>query len=560
VVTSRRSILAVVLALAACGTNPPGSGGREVCDNGRDDNADGKIDCLDPTCFSNMRCSVALTEDCGNQTDDDGDGQVDCADSSCDGAACGSGCLCLNGRPTTSMTGGGAGGGSSGGAAAGGSAGGSTAGGSAGGSTAGGSAGGSTAGGSAGGSTAGGSTAGGSAGGSTAGGSAGGSTAGGSAGGAAAREQNCADNLDNDGDNATDCDDGDCAGITCGMGCRCVPGRRTEVSCSDGQDNDGDTLTDCADSDCVGVGTEICNDGVDNTCDRAIDCGDSKCTNSPQCTNLPDGRPCLLPGQCAGGRCRTEAATGVPNGMCTNALPCSVANQTGCNGGRCVMSGGVASCLPPCSGLGTVGPTACRPGFFCVDADGVQSTADSTCRPACANDQECSGSGPGYGCNPWLKLCGSKDRGLAKYGAACTQDSQCEGGTCLTDARFFPNGSCTGVCRRDTANCAPDGACNTEPNINDNFGLCYRRCTGPNGSAGGCRTADNYKCWPLFSGGPQACSCLGAGGPCLLGGASDCCSGLCNGLGTCECRAGLSGCSANRECCSGICASGTCTF
>jgi hypothetical protein len=224
-----------------------------------------------------------------------------------------------------------------------------------------------------------------------------------------------------------------------------------------------------------------------------------------------------------------------------------------------VLLGGTPSCLAPCSGRGTTGAIACRPGFICVDADGNQATADSTCRPVCASDQECSGTGTGYGCNPWLKLCTQKDRGLPKYGAPCTSNLQCEGGFCLTDARFFPNGSCSGICRRDTSNCAPDGVCNTEPDIGDNLGICYRRCTGTNGSAGGCRTTDNYKCWPLFSGGPQGCQCLGVGVPCILGGPSDCCSGLCS-AGTCTCRTPLSACVNDRECCSGICFVGSCTF
>jgi len=39
------------LWMAAC-TPPPPPPRKEICGNGVDDNADGKADCLDPTCFA----------------------------------------------------------------------------------------------------------------------------------------------------------------------------------------------------------------------------------------------------------------------------------------------------------------------------------------------------------------------------------------------------------------------------------------------------------------------------------------------------------------------------
>jgi hypothetical protein len=61
----------------------------EVCDNGTDDDDDGKIDCADSDCSDFAGCtSSALyaapaSEDCDNGKDDDGDGKVDCSDGDC---------------------------------------------------------------------------------------------------------------------------------------------------------------------------------------------------------------------------------------------------------------------------------------------------------------------------------------------------------------------------------------------------------------------------------------------------------------------------------------------
>ena len=58
----------------------------EDCENGRDDNANGLVDCCDPVCVDEKACEVPPTncpEDCENELDDDGDGSVDCDDEDC---------------------------------------------------------------------------------------------------------------------------------------------------------------------------------------------------------------------------------------------------------------------------------------------------------------------------------------------------------------------------------------------------------------------------------------------------------------------------------------------
>ncbi len=503
------SILAALVGTAcACGTKPPATGplGPETCNNKMDDNGDGKADCLDPKCFGDAACR-GMGERCDNDIDDNGDMLADCADPLCAGQPCGFTCTCIGGIKVMAGSGGGSGGGptgGSGGGATGGGSGGGAAGGSGGGAAGGGSGGGVATGGSAG------------------GGTGGGVATGGSGGGAVAPESNCSDNMDNDGDNATDCDDSDCVGITCGMGCTCALNRKTEVSCSDGNDNDSDGLRDCADSDCVGRGTELCNDGLDNDCDRAIDCGDSSCTGNGLCAGLQDGKPCLADGQCAGNKCFTEATTGAPQGACGNATPCTVGTTTGCNGGYCGPGG---TCYARCTGTGVSGTGPCRAGFICYDNDSTPGNNNNYCLAGCSATTECSGMGTGYGCNPWSKRCGNMDRGLARYGSTCISGTQCESGNCFTGANF-PNGYCMGVCRGDAPNCAAGGFCSFDPFWGDNLGLCYQSCLTygrPPDPECGNPFMSCFKTSPTAT--TRACSCLVLNSNCIDN--FDCCSGNC---------------------------------
>ncbi|HET6281694.1 MAG TPA: hypothetical protein VFH73_12030 [Polyangia bacterium] len=68
--------------------NPIDRGGcpvtaREICNNGIDDNCNGRIDCADPACFGDRACIVVGQEICNNGIDDDDDRLVDCADPDC---------------------------------------------------------------------------------------------------------------------------------------------------------------------------------------------------------------------------------------------------------------------------------------------------------------------------------------------------------------------------------------------------------------------------------------------------------------------------------------------
>lgn len=80
----------------APGCGPAG----EICGNGRDDDGDGVADCADADCFGELACEQAV-ELCDNDLDDDYDGFIDCADMDCmPDVACGEepAELCANGN------------------------------------------------------------------------------------------------------------------------------------------------------------------------------------------------------------------------------------------------------------------------------------------------------------------------------------------------------------------------------------------------------------------------------------------------------------------------------
>jgi hypothetical protein len=86
----------------------------------------------------------------------------------------------------------------------------------------------------------------------------------------------CDDNMDNDGDQFTDCDDFDCMDD---------PACAVEI-CDDDMDNDGDQFTDCDDFDCMNdpaCAVEICDDDMDNDGDQFTDCDDFDCMGDPAC-------------------------------------------------------------------------------------------------------------------------------------------------------------------------------------------------------------------------------------------------------------------------------------
>ena len=58
----------------------------EICDNGKDDNCNNRVDCQDPGRFGDRACIKPGVEICNNGVDDDFDGLIDCADPDCAGS------------------------------------------------------------------------------------------------------------------------------------------------------------------------------------------------------------------------------------------------------------------------------------------------------------------------------------------------------------------------------------------------------------------------------------------------------------------------------------------
>ena len=184
--------------------------------------------------------------------------------------------------------------------------------------------------------------------------------------------EDCLNGEDDDGDDAVDCDDSDCAAAP-----NCVP----EADCNDDLDNDLDGAVDCADSDCDGVdGCELdvelsCNDDLDNDGDADTDCADSDCAAAPSCVpedicddeddNDLDGDIDCDDSDCA------EAANCVPEVECDDGFDNDFDDATDCEDSDCVEA---LTCIPE---------AACDDGLD-NDLDEAFDCDDSDCAAACA--------------------------------------------------------------------------------------------------------------------------------------------------------------------------------
>lgn len=212
-------------------------------------------------------------------------------------------------------------------------------------------------------------------------------------------EITCDDDVDQDGDGLTDCEDDDCDGFECDAagnlcaegscgGCR---GEPSETACGDGVDDDCDELRDCADPDCEGMvcglgdvvcsagacpcpsGFEerICDDGTDDDCDTLIDCADPDCMGR-ECG--PFGNVCVTGGscECPGG---VELCQGVDD-------DCSGTADEGC-------PIGLGSCCQSSAGsFGGTGGTAwvdpCPTGAALIGIAGRADARLEQIQPICA--------------------------------------------------------------------------------------------------------------------------------------------------------------------------------
>ncbi len=190
--------------------------------------------------------------------------------------------------------------------------------------------------------------------------------------------ENCTNGIDDDGDNAVDCNDLDCSSDpACGG---------SPENCTNGIDDDQDGLIDCddqvdcsSDPSCQTGGTEICNNGIDDDGLFGCDCADLlgclfdfNCLLAPtEETNCTDGQDddldCLV--DCADPDCATDAACGGLVEICDNGVDDDNDGAADCDDSDCA---GHASC-PQCSPATTI---ACGDNLSGDNSGGTDTFSD----------------------------------------------------------------------------------------------------------------------------------------------------------------------------------------
>jgi hypothetical protein len=352
-------------------------------------------------------------------------------------------------------------------------------------------------------------------------------------------EASCSDGKDNDCDGKVDCADPDCAATSCnatgktcdGLTNTCVcnkPEASGEVSCADGLDNDCDGLIDCKDTNCQiagpvsgyglacgssgrycqGTGAAgacactgnggtpqpaketTCNDGADNDCDGAVDCADSDCRASSP-ASLTGGQNCSTTGRfgevCSyGGACTCTGNGGTPE---VSEVSCSDGKDNDCNtlidckDPSCYTAGGSCGANGRICSSTPSGLPATPGSCVCGGNGGTPETAEVTCNDG--KDNDCDGL---VDCadtaNCAGRSCGTNGRTCS--GTACL----CPGGQAKeTSCGDGVDNDCDGLIDCDDPDCRPVG----------------------NGLGGVCDARGNT-CSPVLSGHSSCSVCSGNGG------------------------------------------------
>jgi hypothetical protein len=389
----------------------------------------------------------------------------------------------------------------------------------------------------------------------------------------------CTDGKDNDCDGLIDCQEAACAGQSCGTGftcqanaCKCVVdggvAGPNETSCSDNRDNDCNGLTDCQEAACntLSCGTQgkicqgttcgcsgngglaeaaetICNDGKDNDCDGLVDCQEAACA-AQSCAN--NGKICQTGSCVCGGNGGTAQANeslcsdGIDND-CDGNVDCADAtcpnqacapNGKTCQGGACSCSGN--------GGTAQAAETNCNDGKD-NDCDGLIDCQETACNTmGCGtNGKVCQGttcgcSGNGGTAQAAETLCNDgKDNDCD--GLIDCQEAACNGQSCGANGLVCQGTSCAcagnGGSPQAVESLCGDAHDNDCDGVNDCFDSSCANLT--------C-AANGLVCQGT------ACVCGGNGGT-LEGSESICTDGHdndCNGLTDCAENA----CSADPSC------------
>jgi hypothetical protein len=210
--------------------------------------------------------------------------------------------------------------------------------------------------------------------------------------------EDCANQIDDDGDGAIDCSDIDCARAPA-----CVP---PIENCANQIDDDGDGDADCADADCAAACAEDCANQIDDDGDGDADCADADCATDPACA--PPGEDCANQidddgdgdVDCADIECVREPVC-QGSGCNGSNCPCDVILQNcampahrcypggpDSADGQCYPTGGRAAgdaCIEPPVNT----PDSCDAGLLCI----YEGETDPTgiCRTICASSADCAG-------------------------------------------------------------------------------------------------------------------------------------------------------------------------
>jgi hypothetical protein len=240
----------------------------------------------------------------------------------------------------------------------------------------------------------------------------------------------CDDNMDNDLDGKTDCDDMDCAAdVAClppdlcmGVMCDMPPmsecdGTSAVTYMAVGTCNSADgmcsyaeaTRTDCAAQmmlcmagACVAPPAEVCNDNTDNDLDGDIDCADADCAGSPLClVDLCIGVTCDMPPVDS---CDDQVAVTYPaSGMCNSATGMCLYTETRTDCAAQMMLCSNGACVAPPAEICTDGADN--------DLDGAIDCADSDC----AADAACQVATPCLIISEYIEGSGSNNKAIELF-------------------------------------------------------------------------------------------------------------------------------------------------
>lgn len=315
-------------------------------------------------------------------------------------------------------------------------------------------------------------------------------------GGGGGGQEICNNQIDDDGDGFTDCDDSECTNALnctaqCGNG-QCEAGE-TATSCpadcsvaneicNNQMDDDGDGFTDCDDADCTsdpacqGSG-EICNNQIDDDGDGSIDCADSDCTSDPACQGTGGDLSCIgmeyCMFNCCGSSdtaCQTacgDAATSTAQSQLTalnNCLSTNCSSECGSSGTQAACS----TCIDQhCSAenaacdWGGTGSAGCMTTYGCLAGNG--STIQGCAQPASSGTAATCPSDAGMLCyQDCFAATDQTSMDLLFAMNDCIVAATDTGGACKTDCDTDPAGqACTTciqtACGSDISACQSDG-------------------------------------------------------------------------------------------------------